>query len=137
MIVVLDTNIWVSGLHFARQSSTPTRAIEKAISEDTIATCSDMEDEVHRILTTKFCWELNRARDALAAVLARSIRVHLKGGVKACRDPKDDMFLECALLASADLLIAGDKDLLVLGKYKGTHILTPAEYVNLPASKLL
>ena len=31
--------------------------------------------------------------------------------------------------AKADLLIAGDKDLLVLGSYKGTRILTPAEYV--------
>lgn len=42
------------------------------------------------------------------------------------------MFLECALRAKADLLVAGDKDLLVLGAYKGTRILTPAEYlVNL------
>jgi predicted nucleic acid-binding protein len=62
--------------------------------------------------------------------LARAIRVGLRGTVKECRDPDDDMFLECAVRANADLLIAGDKDLLVLGSYKGTRILTPAEYVS-------
>jgi len=40
------------------------------------------------------------------------------------------MFLECAARANADLLTAGDKDLLVLGAHKGTRILTPAEYVS-------
>jgi predicted nucleic acid-binding protein len=56
--------------------------------------------------------------------------VQLRGTVKQCRDPSDDMFLECAARANADLLIAGDKDLLVLGSYKGTRILTPAQYVS-------
>jgi predicted nucleic acid-binding protein len=49
--------------------------------------------------------------------------------VKECRAPNDDMFLECAMRAKADLLIVGDKDLLVLGSYRGTRILTPVEYV--------
>jgi uncharacterized protein len=61
--------------------------------------------------------------------LVRAIRVKLRGTVKECRDPDDDVFLECAARANAHLLIAGDKDLLVLGSYKGTRILTPAEYV--------
>jgi predicted nucleic acid-binding protein len=41
------------------------------------------------------------------------------------------MFLECAALAKADLLIAGDKDLLILGSYRRTRIITPAEYLNI------
>jgi uncharacterized protein len=40
------------------------------------------------------------------------------------------MFLECATLAKADFLIAGDKDLLTLGAYKGTRIITPSEYLK-------
>lgn len=59
--------------------------------------------------------------------MARALRVHLRGTVKECRDPNDDMFLECAARANADLLVAGDKDLLVLGSYKRTRILTPAD----------
>jgi predicted nucleic acid-binding protein len=58
------------------------------------------------------------------------MRIRIRGTVKECRDPNDDMFLECAARAKADLLIAGDKDLLVLGAYKATRIVTPAEYVG-------
>jgi hypothetical protein len=45
-------------------------------------------------------------------------------------DPDDDMFLGCAALAKADSLVAGDKDLLTLGEYKGTRIVTPSEYLR-------
>ncbi|MFZ0770462.1 MAG: putative toxin-antitoxin system toxin component, PIN family [Candidatus Sulfotelmatobacter sp.] len=130
MIVVLDTNVWISALQFAKRRGTPTRALEKAMSEDVIASCPEIEAEILSVLTEKFLWEPNRAHAALEAVLARAIRVRLRGTVKLCRDPNDDMFLECAARANADLLIAGDKDLLVLGAYKRTRIVTPAEYVS-------
>ena len=100
------------------------------MSEDIIATCPEIEAEILRVLTQKFLWEPNRAHAALERVLTRAIRVRLRGTVKQCRDPDDDMFLECAGRANADLLIAGDRDLLVLGSYKGTRILTPAQYVS-------
>lgn len=100
------------------------------MSEDVIASCVEIEAEILRVLTEKFLWEPSRVNAALEVVLARAIRVQLRGNVKGCRDPNDDMFLECAARASADLLVAGDKDLLVLGSYKGTRILTPSEYVR-------
>jgi uncharacterized protein len=129
VIVVLDTNVWISALQFAQRRGTPTRAVEKAISEDVIASCSEIEAEILRVLIQKFLWEPHRAESALQELLARSIRVRLRGTVKQCRDPNDDMFLECAVRAHAGLLIAGDKDLLVLGSYRGIPIITPAEYV--------
>ena len=43
MIVVIDTNVWISALQFAKHRGTPTRALEKAISEDVIATCEGRE----------------------------------------------------------------------------------------------
>jgi putative PIN family toxin of toxin-antitoxin system len=122
-MVVLDTSGWISALQLAKHRGTPTRAL------DVIASCREIEAEILRVLTHKFAWESTRARAALDTVLARAIRVQLRGTVKECRDPNDDMFLECAMRAKADLLIAGDKDLLVLGSYRGTRILTPAEYV--------
>ncbi|MEA3008125.1 MAG: uncharacterized protein QOI94_3394 [Acidobacteriaceae bacterium] len=130
MIVVLDTNVWISALQFARHRGTPTRALEKAMSEDIIGSCNEIESEILRVLTRKFSWDPARVRYALDAVLARAVHVQLRGTVEACRDPKDDMFLECALRAKADVLVAGDKDLLVLGTYKGTRILTPAQYLE-------
>ncbi len=130
MIVVLDTNVWISALQFARNRGAPTRALEKAVSQDVIATCAEIESEIVRVLTEKFLWEQSRVFAAFENLLARAIRVRLRGTVKLCRDPNDDMFLECAARSNADLLVAGDKDLLVLGSYQGTRIITPAQYAE-------
>lgn len=77
MIVVLVTNVWISALQFAKHRGTPTRALEKAMSEDVIASCREIEAEILRVLTDKFSWESTRARAPLDAVLARAIRVSL------------------------------------------------------------
>jgi putative PIN family toxin of toxin-antitoxin system len=66
-------------------------------------------------------------------VLKRQMRVTLRHNVHACRDPKDDMFLECAALAGADVVVTGDKALLSLGSSGGARIVTPLEYIELPA----
>jgi predicted nucleic acid-binding protein len=47
------------------------------------------------------------------------------------RDPDDDKIIDCAFRAGADFIVSGDNDLLVLQKYKGVYIVTPAEYLNL------
>jgi uncharacterized protein len=80
------------------------------MSEDVIATCNETDAEIVRVLTEKFSWEQHRAMSALQAILARGIRIKIRGTAKVCRDPRDDMFRECAALAKADLLVAGDKD---------------------------
>ena len=49
MIVVLDTNVWISALQFAKHRGTPTRALEKAMSEDVIATCDEIDAEIVRV----------------------------------------------------------------------------------------
>ena len=49
--------------------------------------------------------------------------------VTACRDPKDDKFLEAALAASADCIVSGDLDLLDLASYENIPILRPAEFL--------
>jgi uncharacterized protein len=130
VIVVIDTNVWISALQFAKHRGTPTLALERAMSEDVIATCNEIDAEIMRILTKKFSWGPDQATSALQAILARGVRVKIRGTVKVCRDPHDDMFLECATLAKADLLVAGDKDLLTLGAYEGTRIVTPSEYLR-------
>ena len=130
MIVVVDTNVWISALQFAKARGTPTRALERAMSEDVIAICDEIDAEIVRVLTEKFSWEQRRVISALQTILERGIRVKIRGTVKECRDPGDDMFLECAALAKADRLVSGDKDLLSLGAYQGTRIVTASEYLK-------
>ncbi|HEX3968806.1 MAG TPA: putative toxin-antitoxin system toxin component, PIN family [Edaphobacter sp.] len=131
MIVVLDTNVWISALQFGRQYGPPVQALEKAMREDIIATADELEEEVFRVLTEKFAWTSQTTLAAIESILARSSRYTLRHTVHICRDPSDDMFLECASLARADYLVAGDKDLLILGSCKGTRIITPLEYVHI------
>ena len=48
--------------------------------------------------------------------------------VRACRDPRDDKFLEVAVNGRADLMITGDRDLLALDPFMGITITSPAGY---------
>ena len=54
MIVVIDTNVWISALQFAKGRGTPTLALEKAMGEDVIATRNEIDAEIVRVLTEKF-----------------------------------------------------------------------------------
>jgi len=116
LIVVLDTNIWVSALQFGKNYGPPARTLEKAMQRDTIAISDEMEAEVFHTLVQKFKWPPQKAREAIEIVLKRSIRYPLQHTV----------------LAKAGYIVAGDKDLLVLGVYGSTRIITPLEYISLP-----
>ena len=50
--------------------------------------------------------------------------------VQACRDPRDNKFLEIAVNGEADIIISGDEDLLVLHPFRGIEIVTPKIYVE-------
>jgi putative PIN family toxin of toxin-antitoxin system len=45
------------------------------------------------------------------------------------RDPKDDIFLACALSAGARFIVSNDADLLDLGKPFGIEIIRPAQFI--------
>lgn len=49
-----------------------------------------------------------------------------------CRDPVDDLVLATALSGHADVIISGDKDLLVLKVYQGIPILSPRQFLERP-----
>jgi predicted nucleic acid-binding protein len=51
--------------------------------------------------------------------------------IRACRDPKDDKFLELAVHGRADLIVTGDQDLHTLNPFRGIAILTPNAFLGL------
>ena len=66
----------------------------------------------------------------IASVVANAGLVHPKKRLEICRDPKDDMLLECCIAAKADLLVTGDQDLLsISGLPFAVGIVTPANYL--------
>ncbi len=82
--------------------------------------------EVSRKLTTKFHFsraEITKYLNDLDQVVAK-VRPAME--IKAVRDASDNMVLECALEAGAELIITFDRDLLVLKQYKKVRIAHPS-----------
>lgn len=52
-----------------------------------------------------------------------------KLSIRACRDPKDNHFLELAVECRATILVTGDDDLLVLDPLRDTRILALSETI--------
>jgi len=128
VIAVLDSGVWISALHFG---GTPLAAVEKALTEDRVAICDQIEEEVVQVLCQKFDWERSQIEESLEMYLQDAIRVSVPGALRgACRDTKDDMVVECAVNAGANLIVSGDKDLLTLGNYQGVHVVAARDYVR-------
>lgn len=110
--------------------------MRKAIAEDLIFVSPDLLKEYREVpaVLAKRRKIDNRQFMALiagiAAVVANAGLVHPKKPLEICRDPKDDMLLECCLTAKADLLVTGDLDLLCISGLPFTlKIITPADYL--------
>lgn len=132
MIVVIDTNVWISALIFGKPGGIPARAIKRAVTEDLLVTSVETLEEVRRVLRRKYSWPEARISRQFGHFFRNALSVDLEHNVHVCRDPKDNMFLECAALAHADVLVTGDNDLLSLANHRDTRILTPAQYLDLP-----
>jgi putative PIN family toxin of toxin-antitoxin system len=118
--IVLDTNVLVSALFF--KTSLPRQAFEKAAAEAkvliSLATYAEVSEVLSRPKFTRYLSEADRLQ-FLAKFINLAIPVEIKTSIQACRDPKDDKFLEVAVNGQADLLVTGDKDLLVLHPFQG------------------
>lgn len=50
--------------------------------------------------------------------------------IEACRDPKDNRFLEAAVEGKADTIVSGDADLLELREFEAIPILSVKEFLT-------
>lgn len=129
--VVIDTNVLISGL--LSTTSTPAKAVDRAvITAQLVATTATLRELMTKLLSPKFDRYVSRERrDALLLRLAPLIEIiEVVQPIQACRDPRDDKFLEAAVNGRADVLVTGDKDLLALHPFRGIDIVTPAAYVR-------
>ena len=122
--VVLDTNIIVSAL---LQPLGPSAQIFVMSLGGSIELCvsGNVYAEYEEVIARP---RLKRSTEVVAATL-QSIRqkgfwVRPIENVKACLDPDDDIFLECAQAADADYVVTGNlKDFPTV--WKSTRIVTP------------
>ena len=127
-MVVLDSNVWISALEFG---GIPDKALYQALTRDRLAISDFIQSEIQRVLTGKFGRDPLEAQALLSELLVEALVVEVTGRVKGfCRDPKDDAILETAWKSGAHVLVAGDKDLLSIGEFRGTALISPSEYVK-------
>lgn len=128
--VVVDTNVWISGIVFGGKPEQVLRrlldgAADLIISEELIA-------ELRQKMTQKFPDYLTRFNKIEASVREDVELVKPdKFLAPVCRDPDDDKFIETALAGGANYIVSGDKDLLDIGKYQNIRIIKPAEFLKL------
>jgi putative PIN family toxin of toxin-antitoxin system len=129
--VVIDTNVFVSGIFF----SGPPSRILKAWQDDRIqiVITEEIIEEYKRVLETlaaKLQEDINIPRMMelllIEAELAPSYSFHKP----VCEDPDDDKFLACAMAAKCKYIISGDKHLLKMGHFLSTTIVTPRYFLD-------
>jgi uncharacterized protein len=128
--VVVDTNVLVSRLLLPE--STSGRAVRSAVDRGRLLVSAATMEELAEVLArAKFDPYLSIAeRQEFIRLLGRIAEmVPIVRVVRACRDPRDDKFLEVALNGRANLIITGDRDLLALDPFMGIAILSPAGYL--------
>jgi putative PIN family toxin of toxin-antitoxin system len=98
---------------------------------DHIAICDGIVEEVRRILVDKFDWTESRLAKVIDRLLLNTLEVEVTGSVRgACRDPNDDMILECAVNSGASMIMSNDRDLLDLDSYRAIRIMKVRQYLN-------
>jgi uncharacterized protein len=73
---------------------------------------------------------LDQRREFFRQIQEIVVWISIRSRIHACRDPRDDKFLELAVNGEADAVVTGDTDLLALDPFRGIAILTPAEWLH-------
>jgi putative PIN family toxin of toxin-antitoxin system len=134
MRIVFDTNVFVSAA--LKDRSTPAAAVRIAESEHTLLKSTETERQLFDVLARPRFASLipEAAARRFRSLIARAEIVTINERISVCRDPTDDKFLELAVDGSADLIVSGDSDLLILDPFRQIGIVTPARFVRLITS---
>ncbi len=130
MRVVLDTNVIVSGLNFPGNERLMLELALRGRFELYVSTF--ILEEAAGVLGRKFDWDAERSSQALSAlgnaatvIYPRRLPEVIEGG------HADNRILECAVEASADYLVTGDRrHLLPLGTHEGVRILNAPRFLS-------
>lgn len=130
MRVVIDTNVFVSGIFFKG----PPYQIMKAWSENKLrfAITPAILNEYKRVgesLAEQFP-NINLAPIIDLVTIKSDIFPDEELPEPVCVDPDDDKFIACAIASKSKLIISGDKHLLNVSGYQEIRVLKPRPFVD-------
>ncbi|MEK6970591.1 MAG: putative toxin-antitoxin system toxin component, PIN family [archaeon] len=129
MRVVLDTNIFVSGIHWTGKSG---RIIEKWLEGGfTLITSPSITSEIVRTLEEfRIPLSVETIVSWRTALETKSIVVYPSQKLSVISDPDDNKFLEAAIEGNALYLVSQDKAVLRVKEYCGVFLLGPDEFLK-------
>lgn len=130
MKIVLDTNVFISGIFF---SGPPYQILDAwRHGEIDIVLSEVIFDEYQRIAT-----ELSRQfKDVDISKLLDLLVINAiwidapRIALSISADPDDDKFISCALASKTKVIVSGDKHLLDISGCRGIEILTPRLFIE-------
>lgn len=130
MKVVLDTNVFVSGVFFG---GIPGRILEGwrdgAVTLLVSVPILDEYRRVGRLLALEY--EGVELEPILALVAVHADVVEAPDlPERVCQDPDDDKFLACAVAGGAGVVVSGDKHLRQVSGWNGIAVLSPREFAD-------
>jgi putative PIN family toxin of toxin-antitoxin system len=126
MRLVVDTNLWVS--YLLKPNSLIAPQIEIIQREETLLYSRATLEELSEVLSrAKFAKYVDRedVHTFIMAFIETGEHVTVSREIRACRDPRDDKFLELAVSGQADIIVTGDDDLLALHPFEDIPDLRP------------
>ena len=136
MKVIVDTNVFISGVFF----SGPPRQILNAWRDGKIQLAISQEIlkeywRVGEVIAEQYpSIDLKPILDMITIEAELYQTQDLPKPV--CIDPDDDKFLACAIASGSRVIVSGDKHLLKVSGYQGIEILKPHEFVKRHLQKI-
>lgn len=134
MKVVIDTNVFVSGLI---KPGGVSDQVLRHHTPYTLFTSEEILAELARVLHYDRLRRRYRLNEEVITGYVQTIRadsevIETSGHAQRVQpDPDDDKFLVCAVEAQVDYIISGDPHLTNLGSYQNIPILTPRQFLDL------
>ena len=128
--IIIDTNLWISFLITKDYTKLDEILFTK---KATLVFSQELLDEFLEVAKRpKFrrFFPDEDIESLLETIEEYAVFIEVKSVINICRDPKDDFLLALAKDGKAHILLSGDKDLLTLGKFGKTKILTISEFLG-------
>ncbi|MXY94516.1 MAG: putative toxin-antitoxin system toxin component, PIN family [Caldilineaceae bacterium SB0664_bin_27] len=131
MRVVLDTNIFISGLNFSGNERLVLELARRGRFE--LYLSPFILQETVGVLTRKFGWSEERSTQALQILRGAAVVIEPQRILSVIENHQaDNQILACALEASADYLITGDRrHLLPLETFRNVRIISASQFLSL------
>jgi putative PIN family toxin of toxin-antitoxin system len=135
MRVVIDTNIWISGLLWRGLPWQLLRLAEDGAVElcMTLAMRDELADVLGRPRWRSRLRVLNATPLELVDYAVALAQMHIDSGAElppiVTDDPDDDIFFNCAVSAGARYVISGDRHLLSLGAYRDIPVVEVRDFL--------